>query len=449
MANFTIIHLCVFITTLVGMTGVFVVYQTNDEVKQDGYDTLSVEKEAQFSCKIGIFDIGGEEMTTLITNDWKRRMIEAYKRPDWWNVAEVEIEVGLFFTEALRRSSVYTKNHSEAHVILVTRFGSLLYALQSHPISLSEKPEWLEKYNQEFLKFVESPLYKSQHGYGFIIESGHVGSRHDHLWHQNNLVLVTDPLAEATSKVNVPYVSVWPQNWEYKELDRIYWLGFMGGFSGGPSGQRARLFKEYLSLKDERVFWNHPNISNNAADRWDWMSRTKYCLDAQGDVQSTLREYETLITGCVPVMATSYSYPFHEILGSYTQWSIIVPPHFSLHQIILHLESISEEVYLAKKNKALEVAHNFMYRPKELFPAPFLPALAPDNIITEICKNVPSILEKVERAKVEERYACQNARKLYLLKNEDVAKENADPWIHYKVYGKKENRTWEGKECQY
>lgn len=351
-------------------------------------------------CKIGIHYVGGKNMTTAVWREWKELMSKIRQGPDWWNHRDTELAVGPLFLDALLSSPSFTENIDEADFVFVTRYGGMLYAIRDHPWyahGASFKRYIALEYQKAFEEFLVSPKYVQQQGFGFVFEAAHVYSPFNHIWMENNLFIATDPAFNVRDGFLVPYATVWPGRWPRQQIDsceKKFWLSYMGRTSGG---QRNRFHQEITSLQDKRIFWNHNNFSRNSADRWKWMCESKFCFDPEGDVKSTLREYEPVLVGCVPVMVTAYEYPFQKILGSYSQWAVVLPSDFSLKQIIQHLETLSDEAYFEKRRKGLEIGANFLYDDRELLDGTLPIGKASENIITEICDRLPKLQGDLRR----------------------------------------------------
>lgn len=328
---------------------------------------------------------------------------------DWWNFRDVELALGNIFLDWLLKSPYFVEHEDQADVVFVTRFGGLLSAAAMHnhydsTLAGRAFKGAVVEYQRSFDSFLQSEKYRKQRGFGFVLEASHVYTSIDYAFSENNLFIATDPLFKGRNKILAPYVSVWPQRWLREKIDgckKKYWLSFMGGLSGHFfHRQRERLQSEIGALNDRRIFWNHPNISRNPSHRWKWMCESKFCLDPEGDVPSTLREYEPVLVGCVPVMLTAYEYPFHKILGSYTQWAVVLPPSYSASQIVEYLEKMPESVYLEKRRKALEIADHFLYSYSELRAE----GKASENIASSICDQVPKLAEDLSRIKLDDQH---------------------------------------------
>lgn len=345
---------------------------------------------------------------------WKQYMTASSGATSNWmdQYHMVQIAFGPFFFQALEQSDFFTNNLSEANFIFVTRFGGFDFLRQSGQIEKALKqrtPSFVQEYDRHFKDLLNSTDYVSRHGHSYIFDASFVYSPSFGKVSPNSLFLAADPnfgigmmgkqtLPFTPKKIMVPLVVPWTSEWVFNlhknsSKDRKYFLTFTGALSFSDTHiqygrQRTRYDDEWKSSSylKAKVNWN--TKSTDRKSFWIMISESKYCLVPIGHAVSTLREHETMVVGCVPVLLFSYEYAFQFRLGPYTQWSVVLPPHFTLLQIVQHLESIPNEVYLQKHMLCLQNAHHFMYKVEGLH-EDLLSQTASANIIQDICSHLP------------------------------------------------------------
>eukprot|EP00270_Netrium_digitus_P013728 TRINITY_DN4595_c0_g2_i5.p1 TRINITY_DN4595_c0_g2~~TRINITY_DN4595_c0_g2_i5.p1 ORF type:complete len:302 (-),score=48.94 TRINITY_DN4595_c0_g2_i5:159-1064(-) len=217
------------------------------------------------------------------------------------------------------------------------------------------------------------PMWQRNNGSNFVISTIHPLALHQAWpWLSTAHFLMVDfctPRVEHMTldkDVVTPYVSIrdWLSldDWKgYKE--RHVLLSFMGlVYKQGMGKLRLRL-QEVLT-GEEGVQFHEGRFNRNAFGLGtEFFFTSKFCLVPAGDTPTSSRLFDSIVSGCIPIVVSDdIELPFEEFID-YTQFAIFVPQAFALKKgyLLSFLRQISKSKWRRRQNMMKKVAPAFKF----------------------------------------------------------------------------------------
>ena len=166
---------------------------------------------------------------------------------------------------------------------------------------------------------------------------------------------------------------------------------FQGVLNRSP--RRLQLYNATRAWPDKYRF-NHPDTPRNHAEYMRTLTQFDFCFTPDGHVRSTVRLFEALVTGCIPVVwSPGLQLPFTHTID-YRDIQITFNASATPQQILNTINSISKKRLKQMRRKICELRPSrFFSQTNPLLNLPMQPIESGDKVWMEFTRQVASMLK--------------------------------------------------------